>query len=116
MTDSYKEINAELANIIMKMSKEMSDVMGPFHSLHKAAGKEGVLSAKTKELIALALAIGVRCEGCIGFHVQALINLGVSREELLETLGVAILMGGGPSVMTAASAIKAFEELSSNKR
>jgi alkylhydroperoxidase/carboxymuconolactone decarboxylase family protein YurZ len=51
-------------------------------------------------------------DGCIGFHVQALIKLGVTREEFLEMLGMAIYMGGGPSLMYAAEALGAFEEFS----
>ncbi|MDP3615359.1 MAG: carboxymuconolactone decarboxylase family protein, partial [Rubrivivax sp.] len=65
---------------------------------------------KTKELIALALSVAVRCDPCIGFHTQALVKLGASRQEVDETLGVAIYMGGGPSLMYAASAVKAFDE------
>ena len=73
---------------------------------------DGVLDRKTKELIALALGVAARCDACIGYHIQALVKLGVSRPELDETLGVAVYMGGGPSLMYAANAIAAFEEFS----
>lgn len=64
--------------------------------------------------ISAALAIGgsKQCDGCIGFHVQALIKLGVKRAELMEALGIAVYMGGGPALMYAADAVRAFEELS----
>jgi AhpD family alkylhydroperoxidase len=73
-----------------------------------------VLDKKTKELIAMALAVANRCGGCIGFHAQTLVKLQASREEYLETLGMAIYMGGGPSLMYAAEALSAFEEFSKN--
>ena len=75
-----------------------------------AATKDGVLDKKTKELIALALGVASRCDGCIGFHTQALSKLGATQQEVIETLGMAVYMGGGPSLMYAAEAISAFEE------
>lgn len=110
MTKSYKEITSEISASLSKMRKEMPDLMNGFGALSQAATKDGALSKKMKELIALALGIAGHCEGCIGFHTQALIKLGVTREEFLETLGIAVYMGGGPSLMYAAEALKAFEE------
>ena len=112
MHENYKEMNSKIMQDLSKMSVEMSDVMKGFHLLHQAATKEGVLSKKTKELIALALGVASRCNGCIAFHMQALVQLGVKKEELIEMLGVVILMGGGPSVMYATEALNAFDELS----
>lgn len=60
----------------------------------------------------MALGVASRCDGCIGFHAQALVKLGTTREEFLEVLGMAIYMGGGPSLMYAADALRAFEEFS----
>ena len=74
--------------------------------------KDGALDKKTKELIALAIGVSTRCDGCIGFHTQALHKLGASKAEIVETLGMAIYMGGGPSLMYAADALSAFEEFS----
>ena len=68
------------------------------------------MSAKHKELIALAIGVAARCDGCIGFHTQALIKLGVNKAELAEMLGVAVMMGGGPSLMYAGEAMRAYEE------
>ena len=80
--------------------------------LGRFAMAAGVLDAKTKELMALALGIAAHCDACIGYHVQTLVKLGMSRQELDETLGVAVYMGGGPSLMYAANAIAAYEEFS----
>jgi len=88
------------------------DVVKSFGDLGRAATADGALDKKTKELIALALSVAARCDPCIGFHVQALVKLGATRQEVDETLGVATYMGGGPSLMYAASAITAFEEFS----
>jgi AhpD family alkylhydroperoxidase len=106
MPKLYKEITGELSASLAKLRKEIPDVMSGFSALATAATKDGVLDKKTKELIALALGVASRCDGCIGFHVQTLIKLGSSREELLETLGMAIYMGGGPSLMYAADALR----------
>jgi AhpD family alkylhydroperoxidase len=86
--------------------------MTSFGELGRAATSNGTLDRKTKELIALALSVAARCDPCIGFHMQTLVKLGVTRQELDETLGVTTYMGGGPSLMYAASAIAAFEEFS----
>lgn len=95
---------------IAKMRNEIPDVMNGFYAMAQAAGKEGALDKKTKELIAMGIAIAARCDGCIGFHTQTLIKLGVTRAEFMETLGMAVYMGGGPSLMYAAEALHAFEE------
>ncbi len=109
----YKEITADISAQLAKMRKEMPDVMNAFGALSVACTKDGALDKKTKELIALALGIAMHCDGCIGFHTQALVKLGVTRQELLETLSCAVYMGGGPSLMYAAEALQAFEECSS---
>jgi AhpD family alkylhydroperoxidase len=78
----------------------------------RAASRAGVLDMKTKELIALALGVAAHCDACIGFHVQALVKLGASKAELEEALGMAVYMGGGPSLMYSANAVAAFDEFS----
>jgi AhpD family alkylhydroperoxidase len=78
----------------------------------RSALQDGALDKKTKELIALALGVASHCDACIGFHVEALIKLGVTRLELEEALGMAVYMGGGPSLMYAAEALSAYEEMS----
>ena len=112
MTKQYKEITQDISASIAKLRKEIPDVMQGFSGMAQAAGKDSVLSKKTKELIAMALGVAARCDGCIGFHAQALVKLGATREEFLEVLGMAIYMGGGPSLMYAADALRAFEEFS----
>lgn len=112
MSKSYKELTGDISASLAKLRKEIPDVMSSFSALSQAAGKEGSLDKKTKELIALALGIAGHCDGCIGFHVQTLVKLGVSKAEFVEMLGMAVYMGGGPSLMFAAEAFRAFEEFS----
>lgn len=90
--------------------KSQSEALLGFGQLAKAAMAEGTVSAKHKELIALAIGITQHCSGCVGFHVKALRKLGCSREELEEMLAVCVYMGGGPALMYAAEALKAWDE------
>lgn len=86
--------------------------MKSFNDLGRTAKAAGVLDRKTKELISLALSVAARCDPCIGFHMQTLVKLRVTRQEIDKTLGVSIYLGGGPSLMCTASAIAAFDEFS----
>lgn len=108
----YPAHHSHMKELMGKLSEELPGPMGGFSQLHKSSVEEGALSTKTKELIALAIGINVRCDGCIGFHVHDALEAGASREEVLETIGVAILMGGGPSVMYGAEAYAALDQFS----
>ena len=76
----------------------------------RGATSDAALDEKTKELIAMGIAIALRCDGCIGFHTKSLIRVRATRQEFEEMLGVAIYMGGGPSLMYAAQALDAWEQ------
>lgn len=105
----------------VSLIKNINDSLGPFRKsqseallgfgqLARASMAEGAVSAKHKELIALAIGITQRCSGCVGFHVKALRKLSCTREELEEMLAVCVYMGGGPALMYAAEALKAWDE------
>lgn len=83
--------------------------MGSFRNLSQRATREGELDSKTKELIALAIGIAVRCDGCLAFHAKAAADEGATRQEVIETISVAVYMGGGPSVFYGAEALEAFD-------
>lgn len=89
--------------------KSQSEAMGGFAQLARASMAEGAISAKHKELIALAIGVTQHCSGCIGFHVKALVRLGATRQELEEMLTVCTYMGGGPALMYAAEALAAWD-------
>ncbi|MGC2776792.1 MAG: carboxymuconolactone decarboxylase family protein [Bradyrhizobium sp.] len=110
MDKNYSELCKDLSGNLKALRKGIPDVMLGFSALAQAASRDGALDKKTKELIALALGVAARCDGCIGFHTEALVRLGATRQEVEETLGMAIYMGGGPSLMYAADAIAAFEQ------
>ena len=110
MEKNYTEVCREISSSLRKLRKDIPDTMQAFSALSQAATRDGVLNKKTKELIALALGVAAHCDGCIGFHAEALVKLGATRQEIAEALGMAVYMGGGPSLMYAADAISAFEE------
>lgn len=93
--------------------KSQSEAMTGFGQLAKASMAEGSVSAKHKELIALAIGITQRCSGCIGFHVKALQRLNCTRAEQEEMLAVCVYMGGGPALMYAAEALSAWDQMGS---
>ncbi|WP_315780357.1 carboxymuconolactone decarboxylase family protein [Bradyrhizobium sp. SZCCHNPS1003] len=110
MDKNYPELCKDISGNLRTLRKDIPEVMQGFSALAQAASRDGALDKKTKELIALAIGVAVRCDGCIGFHADALVRLGATRQEVEETLGMAIYMGGGPSLMYAADAIAAFEQ------
>ena len=95
MTTDYVAYRQHIEERLTRFGKEMPGPMTGFARLHKKAVEPGALDAKTKELMALAISIAVRCEGCIAYHVHDAIQAGATRQELMETLGVALFMGGG---------------------
>jgi AhpD family alkylhydroperoxidase len=102
-----KDINSNLA----PLRKSQPEAMQAFGALAGAAMKDGALSAKHKELIALAIGVTQHCSGCIGFHVKALHKLQCTRAELDEMLSVCVYMGGGPALMYSAEVIKAWDDM-----
>ena len=92
-----------------KLATSAPDTMKAFGNLAGAATKDGALDKKTKELMAISISICIRCEGCIAYHVNNAIKAGASREEVVETISVAVEMGGGPSTVYGAKALAAFE-------
>lgn len=101
------DINENLA----PFRKAQPEAMQGFGQLARAAMAEGSISAKHKELIALAIGVTQRCSGCIGFHVKALHRLHCTRAELEEMLSICVYMGGGPALMYAAEVVKAWDDM-----
>jgi len=106
----YQAYTEKLAKHIGELGRGVPDTLRGFYAMAHAAKKDGALDVKTKELICLAIGVATRCKGCIGFHAKALVELGASAQEVMECLGVAVYMGGGPSLMYAAEAMQAFSE------
>jgi AhpD family alkylhydroperoxidase len=85
-------------------------VMKAFAGLHKAGAASGALDNKTKELMALAISVVLRCDDCIAYHIHDALEAGATREEMADAIGVAVLMGGGPSMIYATHAIEAVDQ------
>lgn len=110
MSKDFVALRQELKNTLASVKSELGPQLSGFMSLHHAALKEGALSAKVKELMALGMSITARCDGCIAAHVEAAVKAGASKAEVIETVGVAMLMAGGPATVYGAQAIDAFEQ------
>jgi AhpD family alkylhydroperoxidase len=111
VTTNYVELHQHLEERLVQLGRELPGPMSGFARLHKKAVEDGALSGKAKELMAVAISIAVHCEGCIAYHVHAAVAAGATRPELLETIGVAILMGGGPASVYAAYTLDAIDQL-----
>jgi len=110
MATEYPELARELTVAIRDLKKGIPETMKGFSAMAAAATAPGVLDTKTKELIATAISVAARCDGCVAFHVKAAVKNGATRQEVLETLGMAVYMGGGPSMVYAAQALEAYDQ------
>lgn len=106
----YSAIVRDISVNLKVLRADIAPTMQGFSAMAQSATKPGALDKKTKELIALAIGVATRCDGCIGFHTEALVKLGASRAEVEEALGMAVYMGGGPALMYAADAIGAYAQ------
>lgn len=105
----WNEFIKQMDGRIAEIRGGMPEAAKGFSELAKAAITPGALDSKTKELIALAIGITTRCDGCLAYHAKAAARLGATREEVIETISVSVYMGGGPSLMYGAEALSAFD-------
>ncbi|TVR99623.1 MAG: carboxymuconolactone decarboxylase family protein [Rhodospirillales bacterium] len=106
----YQQIVRDLTGVMRDMHKGIPGTMQGFAKLADTAKAAGALDAKTKELMAVAISIALRCDGCIGFHVRGAVKLGATRAEMLDTIAVAIMMNGGPGTVYGAYALEAYDQ------
>jgi AhpD family alkylhydroperoxidase len=114
MNKDYPEYHRHLGRLIKELRDEVPAAMRGFSEMHSGALADGALSTQTKELMALAISIAVRCDGCIAYHVHDALKAGATGEEITETIGVAILMGGGPALIYGAEALEALQQFQSS--
>jgi AhpD family alkylhydroperoxidase len=107
---NWPQQTTELSTLLRSLRGAAPDVLKAFSGIAQAATAGKALDGKTKELIALGIAVAVRCDDCIAFHAKAAVEHGATRDEVSETLGMAIYMGAGPSVMYASHALEAFTQ------
>ncbi|NND94968.1 MAG: carboxymuconolactone decarboxylase family protein [Flavobacteriales bacterium] len=110
MIKDHVEHYHELRKVMGTLINKMPNTMKGFSALNSGVMEEGTLDRKTKELIALGIAICAKCDGCIAYHVNDAMKAGASRGEIEETIGVSILMGGGPAVVYGCEAMEALEQ------
>lgn len=106
----WPALGANLAPAIKELHKTSKGVMKGFREMSSNACDAGALDHKTKELLAVAISVSIRCDPCITYHIEAARRHGATREEIAETLDLAIYMGAGPSVMYAAQALEAYDQ------
>lgn len=111
----WHKFMAEVEGNIGTLGKAFPQTDKGFGQMGQAAKSEGALSEKTKEFIALGIAISTKCESCVGFHTRALVRLGATRAEVVEALSMATYMGGGPAYAFSAKALEAFDQFSAAK-
>lgn len=107
---SWKIFMNETVHRVGVYEKEAPETFEGFGIMAERAKRDGVLGQKTKEFIALGMAVSTRCDSCIGFHVKALAGLGTTREELVDALSMITYMGGGPALAYSAKALEAYDE------
>ena len=112
----WKEHSRDMRAKIREMNKLIPETAAGFATLSKDVKDNGTLDVKTKEFLALAISISERCDPCIGFHVEALIRAGGTREELADVLAMNIQMGGGPALMYAAKALEAWDQMEKKQK
>lgn len=105
-----RNVQEGLAPITRELRELIPDVYKGFGGLHAAAFRAGALDAKSKELIALAIAITTHCDGCIAAHAKGAARNGATEAEVAEMIGVAISMNGGPGTVYGPRAFAAFRE------
>ena len=105
------EILGELREPARELREQIPDVIGAYADMQRAAMADGALSARVKELIALAIAVTRECDGCIASHARGAVKRGATEPEVAEALGVAVMMNGGPGTVWAPRALAAFREL-----
>ena len=115
-THDWPHAASALSQALQPLRAGANDTMKAFSAMASSALETKALDVKTKELMALAISVATRCEACVAFHAQAAVRHGATREEVLETMSLAIYMGAGPSVMYAAQALEAFDQFTDARR
>ena len=107
---SIRENHKELIGLGRRLRDAIPGVYTGYAELHNAVMVDGALTARTKELIALAIAVSRECDGCVVSHARGAARRGATAQEVAEAMGVAILMNGGPGTVWGPRALAAFEE------
>lgn len=110
MEPTFTQVADDVVTGIGLIREGAPATMKAFSGLALAATASDALDTKTKELMALAISIAVRCSGCVAYHTRAAVKHGAKRQEIAETVALAVYMGGGPAAVYGADALRAFDE------
>ncbi|MBU6297491.1 MAG: carboxymuconolactone decarboxylase family protein [Alphaproteobacteria bacterium] len=110
MYKDWPKTAAEMSVLVKELRVGTPDTMKAFSAMAQGACQAKALDTKTKELLALAISVAMRCDPCISFHAESARKHGATRDEVMETVGMAIYMGAGPAVMYAAQAVEAYDQ------
>lgn len=111
MVEDWLALMGSMNGAVRGLRQASPDVMKAFGDMARAAHGDEALDGKTKELVALAISVAVRCDPCIAYHAEGALMQGASRSEVAETLAMVVYMGAGPSVMYAAKALEAVDQI-----
>jgi len=109
---NYDDVRRHYLSGMRTLGKAAPEPVTAFTKLVEVSSQDGALSTKSKELIAFAIAIAARCEGCIAHHAHAVLKADATRQEVVEMITVALFMGGGPSSVYGVEALEAYDEFS----
>jgi len=115
MSKDFVQIADDVISGVRLLREGAPDLMKAFGALATAATTSKAIDAKTKELMALAIGIAVHCDGCVAFHTKMAHQHGATREEVAETVALAIYMGGGPAAVYGGDALRAYDQFTSTK-
>ncbi|WP_347357705.1 carboxymuconolactone decarboxylase family protein [Bdellovibrio sp.] len=107
----WKTYLMEVKSRIAGIAKMQPDLIKGYRMISDSKAQSPVLDGKTRELIALAVAITTRCDGCISVHIEAAKKHGATREEILEALGVAVGINTGTALIFSARAMDAYDNI-----
>jgi AhpD family alkylhydroperoxidase len=108
MIRNWKEYRDQIAGAVREIGTANPDLVKAYAAFHHANSNSKHLDAKTRELIALGVAVTLRCDGCINAHSEAAIKAGASKEEVIDALGVAVMVNAGATMVYSAHTIDAF--------
>ncbi len=112
MSKDFAQIANDVITGVGLLQQGTPDAMKAFGALSTAATASKAIDTKMKELMALAIGIAVHCDGCVAYHAKMAHQHGATREEFLETIALAVYMGGGPAAVYGADAARAYDQFS----
>ena len=116
MSKDFGQIANDVISGVGILRQGSPDAMKAFAALSTAATASNAIDTKTKELMALAIGIAIHCEGCVAFHTKMAHQHGATRQEVVETIALAVYMGGGPAAVYGGDAVRAYDQFSGQQK